>query len=96
MIVGRKPNHSDHDQALTSLFETARAHQRGSKGQSTFHLAPRTSICFTQMKQEIVSAPILAYYNPKNQTFLQTDASIKGLGTHLLQEGKQFTSPAKL
>ena len=24
MIVGKKPNHSDHDQALTTLFETAR------------------------------------------------------------------------
>ena len=43
---------------------------------------------FTQMKQEIVSAPILAYYNPKKQTVLQTDASIKGLGTCLLQEEK--------
>ena len=40
------------------------------------------------MKQKIVSAPILAYYNPKKQTVLQTDASIKGLGTCLLQEEK--------
>ena len=24
MIVGKKPNHSDHDQALTNLLETAR------------------------------------------------------------------------
>ena len=40
------------------------------------------------MKQEIVSAPILAYYNPKKQTVLQTDDSIKGLGACLLQEEK--------
>ena len=40
------------------------------------------------MKQEIVSAPILAYYSPKKQTVLQTDASIKDLGAHLLQEEK--------
>ena len=41
------------------------------------------------MKQEIISAPILAYHNPKKQTVLQTEASIKGLGTSLLQEEKQ-------
>ena len=40
------------------------------------------------MKQEIISVPILAYYNPKKQTVLQTDASIKGLGACLLQEEK--------
>ena len=40
------------------------------------------------MKKEISSAPVLAYYNPKKQTMLQTDASIKGLGACLLQEEK--------
>ena len=40
------------------------------------------------MRQQIASAPILAYYNPRKQTVLQTDASIKGLGTCLLQEEK--------
>ena len=38
------------------------------------------------MKTEIASASILAYYNPQKQTVLQTDASIKGLGTCLPQE----------
>ena len=37
------------------------------------------------MKKEIAKAPVLAYYNPKKQTVLQTDASIKGLGACLLQ-----------
>ena len=40
------------------------------------------------IKKEIAGAPILAYYNPRKQTILQTDASIKGLGACLLQEGK--------
>ena len=40
------------------------------------------------MKQEISSAWVLAYYNPKKQTMLQTDASMKGLGACLLQEDK--------
>ena len=38
------------------------------------------------MKKEI--APILAYSNPRKQTVLQTNASIKGLGACLLQEEK--------
>ena len=31
---------------------------------------------------------MLAYYNPRKQTVLQTDASIKGLGACLLQDEK--------
>ena len=38
------------------------------------------------MKKEIAKAPLLAYNNPKKQTVLQKDASIKGLGACLLQE----------
>ena len=38
------------------------------------------------MKREIAKAPVLAYYNQKKQTVLQTNASIKGLGACLLQE----------
>ena len=37
---------------------------------------------------ETAAAPILAYYNPKKSTVLQTDASCKGLGTCLLQGQK--------
>ena len=43
---------------------------------------------FKQIIKEIVRAPILAYYNPKKETTLQTDASIKGLGTCLLHDQK--------
>ena len=43
---------------------------------------------FIYMKKEIASAPLLAYYNPKKQTTLHTDASIKGLGACLLQDSK--------
>ena len=56
-----------------------------SKDKVPFIWRPEHLEAFKQMK-EIVRAPILAYYNPKKETILQTDASIKGLGTCLLQE----------
>ena len=40
------------------------------------------------MKKEIARAPILAYYNPRKQTVLQTDTNIKGLAECLLQDEK--------
>ena len=40
------------------------------------------------MKEEIAEAPILAYFDPKKTTILQTDASISWLGTCLLQDEK--------
>ena len=43
---------------------------------------------FSLNKKEVTAAPILAYYNPKKQTVLQTDASCKGLGACLLQNEK--------
>ena len=43
---------------------------------------------FQLIKKEIAAAPILAYYNPKKPTVLQTKASCKGLGACLLQNQK--------
>ena len=38
---------------------------------------------------------MLAYYNPKKQTVLQTDVSIKGLGACLLREEKSVYFASK-
>ena len=43
---------------------------------------------FQLIKKQIAAAPILAYYNPKKPTVLQTDASCKGLDAYLLQNQK--------
>ena len=58
------------------------------KDKVPFNWGPEHQAAFKQMKKEIVRAPILTYYNPKKETILQTDASIKGLGACLLQDQK--------
>ena len=59
-----------------------------AKDKVPFNWGPEHQSAFTQIEQEIISAPPLAYYSTKKQTVLQTDASIKGLGVCLLQEEK--------
>ena len=54
----------------------------------TFQVGSRIPVCIHTDKKEIASTPILAYYNPKKQRVLQTDANIKGLGACLLQDEK--------
>ena len=49
--------------------------------------SPEHNQAFDNIKKEIVQAPILRYYDLKKETVLQTDASIKGLGTCLLLDG---------
>ena len=67
-----------------------------SKDKVPFNWGPEHQEVFNQMKKEIARTPILAYYNPRKETVLQTDASIKGLGAWLLLEGRPvyFTSKA--
>ena len=59
-----------------------------SKDKVPFNWGPEHQEDFKLKKKEIARAPVLAYYNPRKQTVLQTDTSIRGLGTCLLQEDK--------
>ena len=70
------------------LLELAEPIRELSKDKVPFNWGLEHHMAFKQIKKEIVRAPILAYYNPKKETTLQTDASIKGLGAHLLQDQK--------
>ena len=70
------------------LSELAEPIRELSKDKETFNWGPKHQQPFTQMKKEIASVLVLAYYNPKRQTTLQTDTSVKGLGACLLQDDK--------
>ena len=63
--------------ALWILSEIVEPIRELSKENVPFNWGPEHLSTFTQMRKEIASAPLLAYYNPKKQTVLQTDASIK-------------------
>ena len=67
-----------------------------AKDKVPFNWGPEYQQAFIHMKKEIASAPVLAYYNPKKQTILQTDASIKDLGACLLQGPNQCILQARL
>ena len=67
-----------------------------------FNWVPEYQEAFNLMKKEIAKAPVLSYYNPRKQTVLQTDASMKGLGACLMQDegavcfaSKAFTEAQK-
>jgi hypothetical protein len=43
---------------------------------------------FEDVKKLVTEAPVLSYYNPEGELEFQCDASQKGLGATLLQQGK--------
>ena len=59
-----------------------------SKERVPFNWGPEHREVFDAIKKELIKAPILAYNDPNKEMVLQTDASIKGLGTCQLQYGK--------
>ena len=73
---------------LARLSELAEPIRELCKDKVPFNWGSKHQDAFKQIKCEIVRTPILAYYNPRQETVLQTDASVKGLGTCLLQDQK--------
>ena len=73
------------------LSELAEPMRELCKEKLPFNWNPDHQEAFKLVKREIVTTPVLAcynYYNPRKQTVLQTDTSIKGLGACLLQDQK--------
>ena len=70
------------------LSELALPIRECAKEKVAFNWGPEHQAAFKLVKKEIAATPILAYYDPKKTTVLQTDASINGLGACLLQNEK--------
>ena len=57
------------------------------KTNSPYIWGPEHTIAMNAIQEEMVKAPILKYFDLRQKTVLQTDASCKGLGACLLQDG---------
>lgn len=58
------------------------------KKETMFSWESQQQHAFDEIKKEICSTPVLTYFNPKKKHTIQTDASKKGLGAVLLQDGQ--------
>ena len=78
------------------MSELAEPIRELSKEKVPFNWDPKHLGTCKLMKKEIARTPVLAYYNPREQTVLQTDTSINGMGACLLQDEKPvyFSSKA--
>ena len=72
------PSLSDESAPLRKLVEKDTAWHWGKSQEDSFH----------KLKQLASSTPVLRYYDVRNPVTLSVDASSKGLGAVLLQEGK--------
>lgn len=59
-----------------------------AKKDKVYSWGPELDQAFTQVKREVSSLGILRYFDPNTETVIETDASLKGLGAVLLQDGK--------
>ena len=67
-----------------------------TKKDTTYSWGPEHDRAFTEVKKEVSSLGVLRYFDPHAETVIETDASLKGLGAVLLQDGKPvcYTSKA--
>ena len=78
--------------SLSSL--TAPLRELVKKG-NTFEWTPSHQKAFETIKTKISEKTTLAYYDPAKKVVLQVDASMKGLGATLIQEGKPIAFASK-
>ena len=66
-----------------------------TKKDKAYVWGPQHDHSFNQVKQEITSMGVLKYFDPNVESVIQTDASQKGLGAVLLQQGQPVCYASK-
>ena len=56
---------------------------------------PEHDLAFSAVKQEVSTLGVLRYFDPAEETVIQTDASMKGLGAVLPQNGQPLCYASK-
>ena len=66
-----------------------------TKKEVAYVWGPEHDHAFAAVKQEVSTLGVLRYFDPKAETVIQTDASLKGLGAVLLQQGQPVCYASK-
>ena len=70
-----------------NLAQTAEPLQRLCKKDIVYAWESQQQEAFEAINDVITTAPVLAYFDKDKKHYIQTDASLNGLGTVLLQDG---------
>ena len=66
-----------------------------TKKEVAYVWVPEHDRAFAAVKQEVSTLGVLRYFDPKAEPVIQTDASLKGLGAVLLQQGQPVCYASK-
>ena len=73
---------------LPSLSDVLEPLRQLTRPEVPWHWTHAQQEALDQVKRLVTAAPVLAYYNPECELSIQCDASGKGLGAALLQQGR--------
>ena len=66
-----------------------------TKKDTAYSWGPEHDQAFTEVKKAVSSLGVLRYFDPHAETVIETDASLKGLGAVLLQDGQPICFASK-
>ena len=80
---------------LPSLSQISEPLRKLTEQEAAFHWGSNEEAAFKQIKNLMCSEKVLAYYDGSKPIVIQCDASTKGLGATLLQDGQPVTSASR-